>query len=250
MARSLWPREHGVYVEVAAPLLSGLVVAPSVAGALFSTCIVHAFLVHEPLLVLIGGRGKRQRQLLRAAATKRALTLASIALVAGLVGYFLAPSPARMALLPMTVCGLLTLGFVWRGAEKTKVGELLVALSFSLAFAPIALSHGSQGMLPWMVCGIWFVIFGLQTLAVHAVKSRDHRQGCHIKWLAGATVVLAGVGAMAISSVFIALVAPAVVTMATPHFREGPRRLRRIGWAFAGADITALVVLTSCWYMQ
>ena len=61
MARSLWPREHGVYVQVSLPLLTALLISPTLAGAFISSAVVAAFLLHEPLLVLTGERGSRAK---------------------------------------------------------------------------------------------------------------------------------------------------------------------------------------------
>ena len=61
--RSLWPREHGAYAQLAAPLLTALVIVrPTVAAALLALAACIAFLANEPLLVVLGHRGKRMRE--------------------------------------------------------------------------------------------------------------------------------------------------------------------------------------------
>jgi hypothetical protein len=58
--RSLWPREHGAYAQLGAPLLCALLVrAPTLPAILLASGAVFAFLANEPLLVLLGHRGRR-----------------------------------------------------------------------------------------------------------------------------------------------------------------------------------------------
>jgi hypothetical protein len=214
---------------------------------LFSFSIVSAFLAHEPWLVLAGRRGSRQRGLLGVAAARRLSILVSASLITAIGGLALAPAQARLALIPTTVCGLMSLILMWRHAEKSVGGELMVALTFSLAFAPVALCHDPAGPLPWIAAAIWSCVFGIQTLAVHAAKSRDRRQTLLVSMAAGAALIIAGGGALTLSLVSIALMAPAIFTIAVLRFRDGPGRLRRIGRAFAYADIITLVLIPLCW---
>ena len=64
--RSLLPREHGAYAQIGVPLtvaigLSREPLGIAVAGAL-SLGFALIFLLHEPVLVLLGHRGKRVRK--------------------------------------------------------------------------------------------------------------------------------------------------------------------------------------------
>jgi YwiC-like protein len=74
--RSLWPREHGAYFQLAVPLITALAMrVPSSAGVALAVASCLAFLAHEPLLVRVGLRGPRmqQRDGVRARRSRRAL---------------------------------------------------------------------------------------------------------------------------------------------------------------------------------
>jgi peptidoglycan/LPS O-acetylase OafA/YrhL len=59
--RSLWPREHGAYFQLALPLLAACARrAPSVAMVLLALAAAAAFVAHEPLRVVLGHRGSRR----------------------------------------------------------------------------------------------------------------------------------------------------------------------------------------------
>src|SRR5262249_5958355 len=52
MTRSLWPREHGAYAQLGAPLATALArQVPTVPAALLAAAACCAFLANEPLLV-------------------------------------------------------------------------------------------------------------------------------------------------------------------------------------------------------
>ncbi len=54
-ARSLWPREHGAYVQLLVPLLTALIATRgSAAGAAIAIGACLAFLASEPLRVVLG----------------------------------------------------------------------------------------------------------------------------------------------------------------------------------------------------
>ncbi|HET7503266.1 MAG TPA: YwiC-like family protein [Kofleriaceae bacterium] len=61
--RSLWPREHGAYVQLLAPLATAMVATrPTIAGAAIAAGACLAFLASEPLRVLLGARGARLQE--------------------------------------------------------------------------------------------------------------------------------------------------------------------------------------------
>jgi len=247
VARSLWPREHGVYVEVSLPLLTGLVVSPSLSGAFVSMAVVMALLIHEPLLVLTGGRGRRKKAEWDAPARARLRVLTIGTLAAGSAGFLLASQAARLGIFAMLSCGLVSLFIALRYTSKTLLGELLVAMTFSLAFLPLTLTEGESNVNSWVVVGIWTAVFWLQTLNVHAVKSRD-RILTHLSLAAATTLlVLAALGAARTYPVLVALGGPALVTLGIIASRTGPKGLRRVGWLFACADVTALLLIVWGW---
>ena len=85
MSRLLLPREHGAYVQLLAPLtLSFLLTGGgNVAAALFAGAAIVAFVANEPLLVLLGHRGKRANQQSRPRAIRMLSVLVPMAVVMG-----------------------------------------------------------------------------------------------------------------------------------------------------------------------
>lgn len=61
--RSLWPREHGAYIQLLVPLVTSLLATGlSWAAAAIAVGAGFAFLTSEPLRVVLGGRGPRMRE--------------------------------------------------------------------------------------------------------------------------------------------------------------------------------------------
>ena len=82
--RSLWPREHGAYGQLALPLLTALLSGrPSGPAGLYAFAAVCAFLAHEPLLVLLGHRGPRAQRECAGSARVRLALLSAGALLCG-----------------------------------------------------------------------------------------------------------------------------------------------------------------------
>src|SRR4051812_9461537 len=75
----LLPREHGAYAELLLPLTAALCIAPSSAGFAWALGASTLFLLHDPVLVLLGHRGQRRLDRDRHAATMLAFWLASSA---------------------------------------------------------------------------------------------------------------------------------------------------------------------------
>ncbi|HEY5937251.1 MAG TPA: YwiC-like family protein, partial [Kofleriaceae bacterium] len=89
--RSLWPREHGAYVQLLVPLLTGLAArVPTIAAVLLAIAACAAFLANEPLLVVLGHRGARMKTRDGDRARARLVLLASIAFACGAGGLALA----------------------------------------------------------------------------------------------------------------------------------------------------------------
>src|SRR5262245_14312408 len=124
------PREHGAYFQMAFPLVTSLVVARASPPAVFiAIAVVCGFLMHEPLLLLLGGRGVRARQASGfRAPTWFATTFISM-VAAGLIALWLTPVAVRWSfvvpLVPATWVGAAVLN----SREKHASAEIAVALA-------------------------------------------------------------------------------------------------------------------------
>lgn len=238
--RSLWPREHGAYVQLAIPLIAAVVIAPSVAGALIAIGAACAFLASEPLRVLTGLRGARMQQQARARASRRLTLTGGIAMIAGVTGLALAPPSA---LVVATILAILTvvIGLLaYQAAVATTPGEILVAVTLAGTGVPVALAGGlaiNDALFLW---SMWSVGFATMVVAVQHVLERHRRavpSGPIRIGVWAAAFVIAGVvvlDARALTALALALGSALLVTLS-------PRatRLKEVGVAFTIAAVIA-----------
>ena len=255
MARApgLWPREQGAYAELAFPLLSGFLLgSPSVAGVEFAVAVAAAFLINEPLSVLKGLRGERQRHEFEALARRWVAVLAVVGLAGALTGMALAPPVARRAaLVPAAFAVMLVPSVVW-GKPKRLGTELIMAAAFAAMLPPVALA-GSGELRPAAVAGaVWLTCFWLATLGVHAIKARA-KPDLGSPWtvwaspalslfVIGAALLMARLEA-APSPAVLGVLPAAMVTLGASALRVHPRHLKRVGWSLVAGNVVTLVLL-------
>ncbi|WP_242347070.1 YwiC-like family protein, partial [Anaeromyxobacter terrae] len=94
--RSMLPHEHGAWGQLAMPLLTALAIGrPGLAPSALTAAVVLAFVAHEPLLVLLGQRGRRVAEEEGPRARRWLAATGGLAAVTGAVGIALAPAAAR-----------------------------------------------------------------------------------------------------------------------------------------------------------
>jgi hypothetical protein len=249
---SLLPREHGAWGQLAMPLATGLALGRPGAGALLLACgVVLAFLAHEPLLVVLGQRGRRVRDEVGALAARRLLRLGLAAVAAGTLGLALAPPAARLAALAPAALALAVAPLVaWR-LEHTAAGEILVAAALSAAGVPVALAGGAPAGWAWATAVTWLASFAAATLPIHAALLWARTKGAReLRPLAAA-----GAGAIAAAAVAAGAagalpwpaalgVLPTALAAATAALlRVPPQRFTAVGWSLVGASVATLLVL-------
>ncbi|HEY0985744.1 MAG TPA: YwiC-like family protein [Kofleriaceae bacterium] len=197
--RSLWPREHGAYFQLAIPLLAALVMrTPSGAAIGLAAAACLALLAHEPLLVVLGLRGRRMQRDTGSRARRRAAMLGGGAGLVGVAALAVAPRATLLvaALLLVPVAGVLALA--WRRREHTLLGELGAAVALTGASAPVLVASGAAPASALVHWAGWALGFGASVVAVHRVIA------CHKRSIAPIDVAIA-----------VALIAAAVVCDAT-----------------------------------
>lgn len=251
-AASLLPREHGAYGQLAMPLLTGLALArPSAAAFALAAAFVLAFVAHEPMLVVLGQRGKRLRTEEGARAARLLAWLAGLAAVAGAVGIVLAPPAARVALLAPAALGVGVLLLVWRRLEKTAAGELAVAAALSSCGAVVALAAGVPPGVAFAAFATWILAFGAAIAAVRAILLLLKTKGARdLRALAAALAIAILGGAWAVAertalphAVAVALVPMVAASVALCAIHVPARRLKTVGWAIVAASTLTLVLL-------
>lgn len=252
----MFPKEHGAYGQLAFPLVTSLAVAGvAVPSLLVALAAAAAFIAHEPLLVLRGGRGIRVR---REQGRRAALWLAvtgGVGLVSGAAALWLMPAGSRWSLvLPLAPAGWFAAALL-RADGKSAQGEIAVALSFSLLAVPLGLAAGAPLRDALAVAAAYAAIFVSATLGVRVVILKVRGGGspaavratrslalAFVAIGAAAIVAAAGRGLLPWTTVVAAapgLVASTVLAVAAP----AAARLRTVGWTLIGISAAAAVIL-------
>jgi hypothetical protein len=248
-APSLWPREHGAYVELLAPLLASLLfLAPSIAAAAYAVAACAAFLAHEPFLVLLGRRGARTKQSLGTRAQVHLMVCSGLALAGVAVGFASSSSMAHMALIfPLTLSAA-ACGLVLCNRERGLAGLMIVAATLASFSLPGLVASG----LPWTSAGLltlgWVALHTVGTLTARAFVYRK-REGKSMLNLANGAALLAIVVAALLHATgaipWIWCLSPLPfallpAALATGAFR--PRSPKQIGWALVAVNAAALLL--------
>ncbi len=251
-APSLLPREHGAWGQLAFPLVSALTLGRPRAGALLlAAAVVLIFLAHEPLLVLLGQRGRRLHGELGARSARRLAWLLAAAAAAGVAGLLLAPAEARTAAIaPAALAAVVVQLTVFR-LEKTTAGELAVASAFAACAAPVAIAAGAPQAWALGAAATWVAAFAAATLPVRAILQRartkgaiDHRPlaGLGVAVIEGVAVWLAAEGAVP-WAVPVAVLPTGLAALALTVLPVRPQRLTTVGWTIVGASAATLLTL-------
>lgn len=249
--RSLWPKEHGAYGQLGVPLLAALLLArPSWASLFFALSSVFLFLLHEPLLVVLGQRGKRAINEVGERAWRLIWQFGITAAVLGLAAMVLAPETlwaSAIAVLMAVVIGLL----VFTKLEKTALGEVIVSSSLAWCGTLVALAAGVElrmALIHWLA---WAVSFASITFTVRGMIARSRRRSSQLPGRFGLIFSLLIAG-LAVAAWHLQHVGPgpalAVLVMVAMSFAIGAvglhaRYLKEAGWATMAAMIAGLLAL-------
>ena len=200
------PSEHGGWGLTGEPILLGLLVAPTLAGALVGFAGLLAFLARTPLKVCLVDRA-RDRVLPR---TRRAAVVVSIeiAAIAALVVAAVSISPHVFlwpALLAAPLVGL-ELWFDMRSRSRRLAPELSGAVGIAALAPMVAMAGGAD---PALAVALWLV------LAARAVTSipwvRRQVLALHGRPDSDPTQMVWDVAAVALAAAAVAVSPPAVV---------------------------------------
>lgn len=241
--RSLWPREHGAYVQLAVPLVTALVVTrPTLSASSIAAGASLAFLASEPLRVVLGDRGRRLQEQAGARARRRLAVLVTAAVIAGGLGLALAP-PAALAMAgAVLVPGAGVLALSRRRSIHTMFGESLAAVALAGAAAPVAIAGGLAPRDAAVIWAAWSLGYAATVIAVHHVIARHKRPASAADLARAAALVLLGAAIAALGLrdptawIAVPLVALAALVLIRP-----PRatRLRAVGIGFLLSSLLA-----------
>ena len=248
-SRSLWPREHGAYVQLLVPVVTSLLATGvSWAAAAIAFGAGCAFLAAEPLRVVLGARGARIREVAGTRARTRLALLAAGAMTAGGIGLALAPGAALYLTLLLAPLAGFVIVAVRRGTVQTVPGECVAAITLAGAGAPVAVAGGMDARDALVIWFGWSLAYATTVIAVHHVIARHRRASSAVP--ARAAIIVALVSAVLAASV---LAVPAMwfacplAIVALIVFVWPPRatRLRAVGIAFLASSILSAVCAIS-----
>lgn len=241
--RSLWPREHGTYVQLLVPLVTALVVTrPTFAAIAIALGAILAFLASEPLRIVVGDRGPRLQEQAGTRARRRLALLVAAAVIAGGVGLALAPPAALVMAGAVSLPGASVLALSRRRSIHTIFGESLAAVALAGAAAPVAIAGGLAARDAAVIWAAWSLGYAATVIAVHHVIARHRRPASLADVPRAAALVLlsAAIAALGLHDptawIAIPLAALAALVLIRP-----PRatRLRAVGIGFLLSSLVA-----------
>ena len=192
------PTEHGGWGLTAEPVLLGLLVAPSAAGALIGVAAVVAFLARTPLRVVLVDH-HRDRSLARTGLAARVLAVELLA-AAALVGTAALLADPRFWL-PVAVAAPLVAVELWydtRSRSRRLAPELAGTWAIGAAVAAIVLAAGRGGH---EAAALWLVVGARATSSIpHVVAqvARLHGRPTPAPRLLAADVAALGAAVLAV----------------------------------------------------
>ena len=251
----MFPREHGAYGQLLFPIATAAAIGrPGLPALCFVTAVTCAFVAHEPLLVLLGGRGIRARRDDRRRAARWLVAFLVIAAALGAAAHLLQPSLWKATLFPALLGGLLFV-LVLAGRGRTVVAETLTAITLSSVAFPVAILCGATSTAALTCAAVFAAGMASASIAVRAVIARTrHPQA--IAERAGAVVFAIAANVALLGLIFGAWVDAAVVWAALPltlssivlaAIAPQARHLRRVGWTLVAATAaTAIALIAAC----
>ncbi len=167
--RILMPSEHGSWAFLAEPILLGLLVRWSGAGALLALAAVAAFFARQPLRLLVGDR-RRGRRYPRTRQAERAFALLALAGAAALAGGCLLGRGRPLFVLGLAApVAAAALAFDLSPRSREAAAETLAPAALAAVAAAIAVAGGA-GL--GLALGLWAVLVARAVPAVLYVRAR------------------------------------------------------------------------------
>ena len=164
------PTEHGGWGITLEPVLLGLLVAPTSAGAGLALATVAAFLARHPFKIIAGDR-RRSRRFARTPVAERFTILYASVALAGFA-FALLQAQSFAFLLPLALAAPLGGVQLWYDARGQSRG-LLPELAGSVAMGSVAASVTLAGGAPWpLALGLWAVLAARFVPAILYVRAR------------------------------------------------------------------------------
>jgi YwiC-like protein len=249
------PREHGAYSQMALPLVTSLVIARAAPPSVFiALAVVCGFLAHEPLLVLLGGRGVRSRQTMGSRAAVRFTVSAVAMFAAGAAGFRLSPAATRWSFLLPVIPAAWVGASLLAGEEKRAPSEIAVALAFAFTVVPICAAAGVSLAIALSVAAVFASVYVAGVLCVRVIVLGKRAGGnLHARRTTRLTLIaiaVASVVGLAVATertplpwTMLVAVAPGLITAVALAMRRSPPPLKSVGWSLALTSTAAALIV-------
>ena len=244
----LHPKEHGAYAILGVPLVTALlIVGLTPVTALLSIATVAGFLAHEPLLILIGVRGRLAREATPLA--KRALVVRlTIATVCGAGALWLSEPLVRVGMLGCLLLAAVEFFLCSTGHGRTLVAQLMALAGLALPSAVVLVAGGvdlvtaAQFWLIWTAGGVATTVSVRSAIVRHKVSPSGQalRIGDGLLVSAG---VISAVGIATGSLQWMATIPLILAAVALRIWSPHPRHLKRTGWSLLAVNVFAGIML-------
>lgn len=233
------PSEHGGWGLTGEPILLGLLLAPSAAGAMIGVAGALAFVCRTPLKIALVDRS-RHRRLPRTRLAERIAAGEALVIAALLVAAWAIAGPDFIVPLAFAVPLIgAELWFDMRSRSRRLVPELAGAVGISALVAAIVVADGGAWQL---AVGAWLILAGRGITAIPFVRrcvAAIHGRSVHgppqLVWDAAAVIIAAGAAALEGSLTTGAVAVVCVVVLQRLATAGGPPRA-----VVMGAQQTAL----------
>jgi hypothetical protein len=163
------PAEHGGWGFLAEPVILGLALAPSAAGACLALAALAGFLARHPLRLLLIDRRKGARYPRTALAERAFAGFAGLAVAFLAVASVLTPSPFWLPLLATAPIGLVAVAFDALGRGREALPQAGGAVALGASATAIALAGGAPTGFAW---GAWTLLALRAVTSVLYVRAR------------------------------------------------------------------------------
>jgi hypothetical protein len=245
------PVEHGGWGFLIEPVVVGLAMAPSSAGACLAVGALFAFLARHPLRLWLMDRRKGARHPRTGLAALVAAGYAALALLL-LAGALALPGAAFWApLVAAAPFGLAALGFDALGRSREALPEAAGAVALGAAVTAIAQAGGAPAGLAW---GAWLLLALRAVSAVLYVRARLRLDralpagpglvhGLHgAALLASVALATAGLGPWLAVAAFLVLLARAALGLSARRSRVRPQVVGFQEMGYGLATVLALAL--------
>ncbi|MFT3928579.1 MAG: YwiC-like family protein [Myxococcales bacterium] len=245
---SLWPREHGAYVQLLGPLLIALFfVRPSATTLTWAVMVVCLFLLHEPVMLLLGRRGERAKAELGFLARHRAEWLGVVAAVTGFGGLTQASWEAALWFVVSLGFALLSARFLFAKQERTVRGQLVVGVALASFTMPMLVSSAVPSARALCLTGTLALTHALGCITARGVIYRKQDAGRLLHVAAFAAFLAALLLGLVHRSVMplawsLAPLPFAGIAGALALGLFSPRSPKPVGWALTAASCVAMLL--------